>query len=110
MPSLTLGLRSRSAMGDALLLIEDQRAFDFGPDIRPARSTSGNIASVGADYAPTKQKGRSRVPYQIAFNAPSETLVCVRRSRRKEVLFAKNKTGKRGQKRARWSKWSNYKC
>lgn len=106
--SLTVRLRSRAAIGDALREVQDLRAFDFEP-VRPARFLSGPIASVGVT-TPSKKQAPSRVPYQIAFSAPAETLVCVRRRRRKEVLFAKRKTGKGGQRRPRRSKWSNYKC
>ena len=108
--SLTVRLRSRSAIGNALQQIQDLRSFDFEPVSRPALSSRGGTASVTA-IAPIKPKSApSKVPYQIAFSAPAETLVCVRRKRRKEVLFAKRKTGKGGQKKARWSKWSKYRC
>lgn len=113
--SLTVSLRSRPKSLPSgrlpLTLIDDLRTFDFEPGTRPARLFSGSIATVG--FVPNvnkKSQGRSRVPYQIAFTAPSETLVCVRRRRRKEVLFAKKKTGKGGQRRPRRSKWSDYKC
>lgn len=109
MESLTLGLRSQTAM-TGLTMLDDLRAFDFEPDTRPARLLSGVTASVGATHAPKKNQAPSKVPYQIAFSAPAETLVCIRRKRRKEVLFAKRKTGRGGQRRARWSKWSNTKC
>lgn len=108
--SLTVTLRSRPAR--AIQLIEDLRTFHPAPAERPARLFSGVTATVGLADQPQKKKGtrRSRVPVQLAFTAPQQTLVCVRRRRRKEVLFAKNKTGKRGQRRARWSKWSDTKC
>lgn len=110
--SLTVTLRSRpSKASSPLSQIQDLRTFDFEPATRPALLFSGAPATVGPVQGPRKKnQARSRVPYQIAFNAPSETLVCVRRARRKEVLFAKKKTGKRGQRKARWSKWSPYKC
>lgn len=108
--SLTVRLRSRSALSDTLSSMDDGRTFDFAPDTRPARLFYGINASVGATHAPKKNQHPSRVPYQIAFTAPAETLVCVRRKRRKEVLFAKRKTGKGGQRRARHNKWSKYKC
>lgn len=106
LPSLTLGLRSRPS----LMELEDLRTFDFEPATRPPRRTDGGYASVVASTPQTNKKAPSKVPYQISFSAPAETLVCVRRSRRKEVLFAKKKTGRRGQKKARWSKWSTIKC
>lgn len=45
-----------------------------------------------------------------AFESPSETLVCVRRQQRKEVMFAKRKAGKRGQKRPRFNQFSKIHC
>lgn len=108
--SLTVRLRSRAAIGSALQEVQDLRAFDFEPGTTPARFVSGGIASQGVTHTPNKQKAPSKVPYQIAFSAPAETLVCVRRRRRKEVLFAKKHTGKGGQKRPRWNRWSSTKC
>lgn len=108
--SLTVRLRSRAPIGTTLSAIDDMRSFDFEPATRPARLFSGATASVNVTQSPKKQIGRGRVPYQIAFQAPAETLVCVRRYRRREVLFAKKKTGKGGQRRPRRSKWSGTKC
>lgn len=117
LPSLTVRLRSRPKITPSsrhlanLHLVQDLRTFDFEPGLRPARLFSGSVASVGLDQAqPKTKKGRARVPYQIAFTAPGETLVCVRRGRRREVLFAKKKTGKGGQRRPRRNQWSSYKC
>lgn len=106
--SLTVRLRSRAAIGGALREVQDLRGFDFGP--RAARFLSGPVASVGAVTPKNSKRAPSRVPYQIAFSAPAETLVCIRRKRRKEVLFAKRKTGKGGQRRPRRTPWSKIKC
>jgi len=108
--SLPLAVRSRLPIGNRLALIQDLRSFSFEPATRPARLFTGAVSSVWAEPAPIKKRGRSSVPYQIAFRAPAETLVCVRRSRRKQVLFAFKKTGKRGQRKPRRSKWSSIKC
>lgn len=111
--SLTLTtLRSQTPRLYAdLTRVQDFPLSDLYEPYRPARLFSGVTASVGLADAPPKKKGtRSRVPVQLAFTAPAETIVCVRRRRRKEVLFAKNKTGKRGQKRPRRTAWSDTKC
>lgn len=109
--SLTTTLRSSPRTKIRLTEISDLRNFDFEPGTRPARLFSGSTASVTAESVTKKtERSRSRVPYQLAFSAPGETLVCVRRSRRREVLFAKKKTGKGGQRRPRRSAWSDYKC
>lgn len=108
-PNVARPMRRRLSL--PLLSIDDRRTFDFEPGSRPARLFSGGVASVG--LVPNVNRGTSRkskVPYQIAFTAPDETLVCVRRKRRKEVLFAKKKTGKRGQRKPRFNMWSKYKC
>lgn len=114
--SLTVQLRSspRTArpFSSHLNLIQDLRTFDFEPGTRPARLFSGQPATVG--FVPNVNKSKPGKPAklygQMAFTAPTETLVCVRRSRRKEVLFAKKKTGKGGQRKPRRSTWSDYKC
>lgn len=108
--SLTLGLRSRAPIGTALSAIDDMRSFDFEPATRPARLFTGAPATVSVTQSPKKSQAPGRVPYQIAFQAPAETLVCVRRHRRREVLFAFKKTGKGGQRRPRRSRWSDMKC
>jgi len=99
----------------SLTQIQDLRTFDFSPGTRPAKLFSGSNASVG--FVPNvnhgrQAKGRQAKLFngQMAFTAPAQTLVCVRRARRKEVLFAKKKTGKGGQRKPRRSTWSNYKC
>lgn len=111
--SLTVTLRSRPktySWPSPLTQIQDLRTFDFSPGTRPAKLFSGSNASVG--YVPNVNKPQSKTKNraQLAFTAPAETLVCVRRSRRKEVLFAKKKTGKSGQRKPRRSAWSSYKC
>ena len=108
--SLPVRVRSRSAIGSTLQQVQDLRSFDFEPDTRPALTLRSTVASVGASLPQKPKTAPSKVPYQIAFSAPAETLVCVRRHRRKQVLHALRKTGKGGQKKARWSKWSSYRC
>lgn len=102
-------LRSRSLALNPLL-VDDRRSFDFAPASRPARLFTGATASVTATPR-TKTKTKNSMPaFQQAFVAPQATLVCVRRHQRKEILHAFNKTGKRGQRKPRRSKWSNTKC
>lgn len=109
--SLTTSLRSRPQRLYAdLSKVHDFPLSDLYEPVRPARLFSGVTATVGVADTPKKKNGRSQVPFRLAFQAPSETVVCVRRSRRKEVLFAKGKAGKRGQRRPRRSAWSDIKC
>lgn len=53
---------------------------------------------------------RQSVPVRVGFQAPDRVLICVRRQRRKEVLFAKNKTGRVGQKTPRFNFYSSVSC
>jgi len=85
------------------------RAFNFEEPGTP-RPFNSQPAPIGNDYTRTKKIPASKVPYQMAFSAPAETLVCVRRKTRREVIFAKRKNGRGGQRRAKWSKWSTTKC
>lgn len=109
MSSLTVTLRSFPRT--SLTAIDDRRSFDFEPATRPARLFTGSTATISATPVAKKTpKARARVPYQIAFQAPKETLVCVRRQRRKQVLHALKKTGKGGQRRPRRGPFSEVKC
>lgn len=97
----------------SLTEIQDLRTYDISPGTRPAKLFTGSTASL--TYEPSSKKPargkRAKIFHgQVAFNAPAETLVCIRRSRRKQVLFAKNKAGKRGQRKPRRSQWSSIKC
>lgn len=117
--SLTVPLRSQSdtsgrrtsARAYQLNLVEDYRRLDAEPTRLP-KLFSGVTASVDVDSTPRTGARKNRVPTQIAFTAPRETIQCVRRQRRKEVMFAKNKAGKgKGrQRRPRRSRWSDIKC
>lgn len=108
--SLTLRVALPAPKMRPNLATQDLRSFDFDKASRPAKLFSGVAARV--DVATPKKGTRSskRVPAQLAFTAPRETLVCVRRARRKEVLHALRKTGKGGQRRPRRSPWSKIKC
>lgn len=90
-----------------LFEIEDRRTYHPKAEKRAARSfTRAQHQLVVAPSTP-------KVAYpsaQVAFQAPDNVLVCVRRQRRKEVLHALQKAGKRGQKRPRRSYYSSIKC
>lgn len=47
---------------------------------------------------------------KIGFADPLNVAVCVRRKQRREVLFAKHKAGRRGQRRPKRNWFSNIKC
>lgn len=92
-----------------LRVIEDRRTFH--PDFVP-RTFSRSPAKIQVRNAPRNQKIQTpptpRPHY--SFNAPDRVLVCVRRQRRKEVLFAKRHAGKSGQRKPRFNQFSNISC
>lgn len=99
-----------------LTLIEDRRTFHpLGPQ-RGAVSFSGAQHGLRLSDREVTDRfhGLRKFPSQtkavVAFDAPDDVLVCVRRRRRKEVLFAKRKTGRRGQRRPRRNWFSQIHC
>lgn len=73
--------------------VEDRRAYHpLGP-MRPPKAWSGH-AVTPVKPKTTHKKFQRQLPFGLQFAAPKETLVCVRRKRRKEVLHALKKTGK----------------
>lgn len=104
--SVLSGLSTKSLLG-----LQDFRLMPEMDWATPAKLFSGAVASViASEPAKGKKKGRLGVPYQIAFAQPKQTLVCVRRNARKQVLHAKRKTGKGGQRRPRKTRFRNIKC
>lgn len=94
--------------------VEDRRTFHFDHQDRPALTRWGTPAQVTvtnrqrpkAAQASPKAKKRQRLITNrfgpkvhsqtkgiLTFAAPDDTVVCIRRQRRKEVLHAKKKTG-----------------
>lgn len=110
-PSRPFGLRT----------FEDRRTFDFNGPYRPALRFSGVPASLTTHRALTR---RARIPRKknfsglrpedgrslVAFRDPDRVLICARRRQRREVMFARRKTGKRGQKRPKFSWFSKVSC
>lgn len=93
--------------------IEDRRTWHPLGSERNARSfkraTHSLVippANVNKNKNQSKFKGpKLTLPHTIGFEAPQQVLVCVRRKTRKEVLFAKNKTGKGARKFKRRRSW-----
>lgn len=104
-PELPLGLPK-------LTPIEDRRTFHPFGETRPARSFLRSHPKLIARTPTPSMLIRSPdlVTPGVAFQAPRDVLVCVRRKRRKEVLHALNHTGKSGQKRPRRNFWSEVSC
>ena len=114
-PSLSLPVLRPSSL---LTEIEDRRTYSpLGP-LRGAVSFSGAQHGLRAVDRKTTDRfsGLRKFPSQtkahVGFDAPVHVLVCVRRKRRKEVLFAKRKTGSGGgrQRRPRHNWFSKIHC
>lgn len=94
-----------------LTTVEDRRTFHPRGEVREARSfRTPHHQLVYRPAAPVIMGHPNRIPQSVAFHAPREVLVCVRRKTRKEVLHAFNKTGKSGQKRPRRNHYSSISC
>jgi len=92
---------------DWLSQTEDRRTFHPDGPSRPARSRFQTFHRLQATPAVDKTAFWSN---GVAFKAPKDVLVCVRRKMRKEVLHAINNAGKRGQKAPRRSEYSDIHC
>jgi len=95
-----------SAIRSPLTEVEDRRTFHPLFDQRPVRS----LRKWSVRMAPKAPRGQKAVKLPsgrlfdarrevFGFDAPEHVMVCVRRSRRKEVLHALKKTGKGGGRR-----------
>lgn len=95
-----------------LRVFEDRRLWHPDPLRTPFatwRSASRVFENVNRK---SKQNSFSKTfsPGVLTFSAPDKVILCVRRKRRKEVLHALNKAGKRGQKRPKRNFWSSISC
>lgn len=92
---------------DLLRSIEDRRLFNPEQDFAPARGFSRRDQSEVHD--PNVNRNKSKPfryrnlfgPTRFAFSSPNKVVLCVRRAKRREVLFALKKTrsGKGGSRR-----------
>lgn len=95
-----------------LLLFEDRRSFHPLGRVRPAFS----VPRSGARLQARGGKRRLQAPRTpdihpgLSFAVPDKVILCVRRKRRREVMFAIRKAGKRGQRRPRRNYWSSVSC
>lgn len=107
----------------ALRALEDRRTYHPEGDFRPAQTfRSPRYRIVVADRPRMSRRPKdplrlSRSLYRgtkatLAFEAPQEVAICIRRQRRKEVLHAKQKTGrgKGKQRRPRRNAYSKISC
>lgn len=88
----------------------DNRLFDPLPKMmRPPRATRGRIALTNLQQRKLS-KNKPLMAIRESFALPKETLVCVRRGVRKEVLHAYKKTGKGARSRRRRNELSDIHC
>lgn len=99
-------------------LAEDRRQWHpdgFNRSLRTVfgqPSVSYRVPSLTQRYRPftTFRSQMWTLPAKVGFKEPNKVAVCVRRKQRREVLFAKHKTGRSGQKRPRWNWFSRITC
>lgn len=96
-----------------LALFSDLRTFHPDP-FRPAPAFRRSAARVVVARPKRVRSGvrisAGTIPHQLTFAAPDKVILCVRRKRRKQVMFAKGKAGKRGQRKPRRNYWSSISC
>lgn len=105
-PRLTI-LTPRIRLTPNLRLVEDRRtwhpdgphravrAINSRPRLKPVAFSAPRLVNV--------------LPTKVGFKIPDKVAICIRRKQRKEVLFAKRKTG-RGSARPKRNKWSDIHC
>lgn len=102
------------SVSDVLSSIQDLRVFHPEAALRPLLSVPGHIASWSVNYASrVSRRGnpvRLRLPTAISFKHPERVLVCVRRSVRRQVLFANGRSGQRRRFQPRRNPNSNIRC
>lgn len=70
--------------------------------LKVSQTRAGRSSSISRPHGP--------LPHRIAFEAPKKLLLCIRRARRRAVLFAQNKTGKGARSRKHRNQWSDIRC
>lgn len=103
-------------------LIDDRRRWDPGDTPRDAFGRQARVVMSPKAASKTRQQSdvnrkqrRTYVPPFLlrevaSFSDPRRVMVCLRRKTRREVLFAKSKTGKGARSRKRRNQWSNVRC
>lgn len=106
---LTVKVSAPSVSRSVLRQVEDRREFHPLGRRQPAKMVSGVTAKKLKVKPNAKNKALSA---RLAFSAaPKKVALCVRRARRKEVLFAFNKTGRRSShSRKRRNLYSSISC
>lgn len=91
-----------------LRLVEDRRRYHPDGARRPA--IGFNKWAPRVIVPKWAALGGAAVTAKLAFSSPDQVALCVRRKIRREVMFAKGKGGRRGQRRPRRSWYSRISC
>lgn len=91
--------------------LQDLRTFQFGEQVVKSHfraAVTPVVRSTKNNNKPFRFRDPFKsVPAAVTLKAPRAVAVCVRRQRRKEVLFAKNKTGKGAARRRAQRNWTS---
>lgn len=111
--------RALLAARPAVSFLDDRRLFHPEPfrapvlftTTRPARIVAARNTNHGRKFR-TDNVSRAKLlsPAGVVFDEPRSVTVCVRRKARREVLFAKRKTGRGARSPKTRNFWSNVKC
>lgn len=74
-----------------LLDVEDRRSYHPQNIFRAPKQFSGH--PVKPHVIKNQPKFKNQLPFGLKFAVPENTVICVRRKQRREVIFAKNKSG-----------------
>lgn len=84
-------------------------------ELHDLRRIPGKLIETPSAYdiiaaVPKKAKHKAKFPTQLQFANEAANLVCVRRKVRAQVLHAKRKTGRAGQRKQRKSRYRDISC
>lgn len=108
----------RNYVPKPVVLVSDRRAFhprgETAPLSSPRKSQRRVVEKVVVSQPNRNKMGRAGKPahhYKVAFSVPRKVELCVRRQRRRQVLFAMRRTGKGSRAvRRRRNYWSGVSC
>lgn len=109
--SLTQVVRQAQPRSTRLSSIQDMRVQPWLDPLSflPALDLVGAVAGISA-HEPAKKPFTRSKPAKLRFDVPQETIVCIRRGTRREVLFAKKKTGRGGRSKKTFNRFSKVHC
>lgn len=93
--------------------VQPSFSFDRPPlqEFEDRRVLPRKIAPKTFSTRPYRLKVPKNAPlHHVGFDVPKQVLLCVRRKRRKEVLFATGGAGKPNKRKPRRNKYSNVRC